>query len=74
MVNNVMCAQAAVPAKLKIETVQHMVKSAVDNEAQKYSGQDTQYVMRLHESRAHVPKATKYGRHHEPWHGNQSFR
>jgi len=38
MVNNVMRAQPAVPAKLKIETVKYMVKSAVDNESQKYSG------------------------------------
>jgi len=65
-------AQATIPAKLKIEAVQYMVKHAVDDKSQEYPRGDAQYVMRL-ELRSQIPEATEYGRDHEPRHGNQSF-
>src|SRR6478672_2985780 len=37
MVNHVMRAQPAIPAKLKFETMQDMVKDAIHDEAQKYA-------------------------------------
>src|SRR5436190_19332261 len=74
MVNHVMRAQPAIPAKLKLKTVQDMVKNAVHDESQKYAGRDTQHVMGLYELRGHVPQSAENCGHYEPWHRDQDLR
>jgi len=73
MVNHVMRAQPAIPAKLKLETMQDMVKDAVHDEAQEYAGGDAQHVMGLYELRGHVPESAENCGHHEPWHRDQDL-
>ena len=72
VVNGVMRAQSAIPAKLKLEAVQYVMEKAVANKTQQDAGGDTQDVMHL-DKLGQIPEAAERGRHHEPRHSYGSL-